>query len=124
VPGGSIRAGQVRHPDAVAAPEGFVPCAQSANLYFRWESAWGGAKVYGTESLAVTLFNGGYALRAVQLDIAGRDESGQDLFRIRQEVDELLPGEEVQVEVPSYEIPAPAQDLMVTLVSAELGSDD
>lgn len=122
-PGGSLAPGRVRHPDALPAPAGFRPCGDAANLYFRWESAWGGSTLLGTESIAVTLFNGGYALEAVVLTLEGRDETGGQLFAVEHTVEDLPAGKQVNVEIPSYEIPAPAKELMVSLVSAEFAAD-
>ncbi len=122
-PGGSLVPGRVRHPEALPAPEGFSPCGDAANLYFRWESAWGGSPLLGTESLRVTLFNGGYPLSAVVLRLEGRDGTGAEVFAIEHTAEQLSRGQEMNIEIPSYEIPAPAQELAVSLISAAFDKD-
>jgi hypothetical protein len=120
---GTLTAGRIRHPDPLAAPEGFAPCDHAANLYYRWESAWGGRTFLGTESIAVTLFNGGYPLQHAVFAVQGRDESGRQLFASDHTADELPRGQEVRIEVPSYELPAAPRELTVSLVAAEFGPE-
>ena len=121
--GGPLGPGSVRHPDPLPVPEGFEPCDDTVNLHFRWESAWGGTRLLGTEGMAVALFNGGYPLQTVVLAIRGADKTGRELFALEHPVDEAPRGREVSIEVPSYELPGPVHKVRVSLVSAEFGTD-
>jgi hypothetical protein len=89
------------------------------DLYYRWESAWGGAMLLGTETLAVKLFNGGYPLEEVSLRICGLGTAGEEMFALDRTLENLPRGREVTIDVPSYELPAPANDLTVSLVSGK-----
>jgi hypothetical protein len=120
---GSCEAGRIRHPQPLTPAEGFEPCQQAADLYFRREAAWGGQPLLGTESVGVILFNAGYPLQEVVLELRGEDEKGKRLFAVEQTVELLPRGEEVGVEVPSYELPAPLRALSVSLLSAEFGPE-
>ncbi len=107
------------HPSPLPPPDGFTGCDQAADLHCRWESAWGGATLAGTESLALVLFNGGYALREVTLGVRGENGAGQEVLSSEQPVERLPRGEEVEIEIPSYALSGPAEKLTVSLVSAE-----
>lgn len=120
---GPSEAGHIRHPEPLAPPEGFELCQRAAELYFRCEAAWGGERLLGTESIGVVLFNAGYPLQEVVLQVRGEDDSGKELFAVEQTVQVLPRGEEVNIEVPSYELPAPMRVLSVWLVSAEFGPE-
>lgn len=122
-PGQALVAGRVCHPCPLAPPDGFEPVQEAADLFFRCESAWGGERLIGTESIGVILFNGGYPLAEVALKVCGQDEAGAELFAENHEVDALPRGKEVKIEVPSYELPAPTRRLAVCLISAEFGPD-
>ena len=64
--GEPLAPGLVPHPEPLDPPTGFEPCLDAVQLHYRWESAWGGAMLAGTESVAVILFNGGYPLQDVE----------------------------------------------------------
>ena len=121
--GETLRPGRISHPNPLPAPDGFEPCREAESLYFRWESAWGGAMLAGTESICLVLFNGGYPLKSVGLQVAGRDGSGREVLALEHPVEELPRGRQVQVEIPSYELPAPVRELNVSLVSAEFAAE-
>jgi len=70
----------------------------------------------GTETIAILLFNGGHRIENVSLTIRGLDSSGREVFAKKQELEALPRGEVVTVEVPSYELAAPACDIAVRLV--------
>jgi len=110
--------GRVPHPHPQPVPPDFVPVADAAQLYFRWESALGGQQLIGTEGVSVRLFNGGYGLRDVELIVSGEGRDGVELFRVEQVVEELPAGATVSFEVPSYQVPAPMRVLRVALKSA------
>ncbi len=110
------------HPDPVSPPSGFRPCDGMPDLHYRWQAAWGGAMLVGTEAIAVLIFNGGYPLEEVALKLHGLDAEGEEAFVIEKSVAHLPRGEEVTIEVPSYELPVPASDITVALLSARYGS--
>ena len=118
----SPRPGQIRHPNPLPAGNGFKPCRDAADLYFQWESAWGGSVLLGTEALAVLLFNAGYPLREVEIEMRGEQPEGTQVFSVRRELDALPRGETIRAEIPSYELSGPAETLTVSLVSAEYDS--
>jgi len=120
---GSNDAGRIRHPQPLAVPQGFTAVGRAADLYFRSESAWGGERLLSTESIGVVLFNAGYPLQEVVLEGRGADQNDKKLFTIEQTVLELPRGEQIKIEVASYELPAPVRALFVALVSAAFGSD-
>lgn len=122
--GGTPEAGRIRHPNALPAPAGYEPFADAADLYWHWESAWGGKRLLGTESIGVLLFNAGYPLSNVTVQITGESQTGRRLFEVQQTAEELPRGEPVMVEVASYDIPSPPERLRVSLVSAEFGAVD
>lgn len=116
--GASSPAGSLPHPGALPVPAGYSRCVDAPDLHHRWESASGGACI-GAEPLAVYLFNAGYALADVRVELVGRDEAGQVVFRIEQEADELPQGKPQRLEVPSYEVSRKVAALAVRLLSAE-----
>jgi hypothetical protein len=118
---GSRRGGQVRHPRPTTVPRDYRPCDQAADLYYRTESSSGGQTLIATEGVNVLVFNSGYLLRQVVLEVRGEGDGGRELFSVERTVDELPQGKEVAVEIPSYELPAPLRTLAVRLVSAEFG---
>ncbi len=59
---------------------------------------------------------------SVVLKVDGLDAQGQSVFSVELSSDRLPRGEEVTLELPSYEISEPASDLSVALVSAEYSS--
>ncbi len=104
-------------PVPLAAPDGFRQCANYRDLYSRWEAAWGGAMLLGSETLVVVLYNTGYPLEQVVVKIVGEDHHGEAVFNKEHEVDSLPRGQEVTIEVPSYELSSPASDIKVALLS-------
>ena len=116
------RPGQIRHPNPLVANEGFKPCADAVDVYFQWHSAWGGSVPLGTEALAVVLFNAGYSLSGVEIEVRGEQPAGTRIFAVRHVLEALPRGETVRTEIPSYELPEPAETLTVSLLSAEYAS--
>lgn len=76
----------------------------------------------GTETVAVFLFNGGYPLEDLVVKIHGLGSDRHEVFVIHREIGELARGRTVSFEIPSYELPAPACDLAVTVISGKYGS--
>jgi hypothetical protein len=118
---GMLGAGRAPIADPLPGPEGFQPVQDAANLYFRWEAVGGGAPLLGTESLALLLFNGGYDLAEVNLRVVGTGKTGRTLCAIERTIEEWRRGQQVQLEIPSYELPDRVQALYVELRSAEFG---
>lgn len=116
---GTVRAGSVREGQSAAVPPGFLPVADAAHLYFQWESSLGGQVLIGTEGLRVTVFNAGYPLREVVLNLIGLGRENEEVFSIEETIREIARGERGAVEVPSYRMDSPMRVLMVRLVSAE-----
>lgn len=114
--------GRAPHPDPLSPPPTSRRVAGAADLHFRIESAWGGSRLLGTENLGLLLLNGGYPLCGVVLKVEGLDPAGNALFAVEHELKHLPRGEEVRIEIPSYEISEPAQEWRVTLVTAEYAS--
>ena len=121
--GTELVAGRIRHPNPLPPPESFQPCGEAADLYYRWESAWGGSMLLGTEGIAVFLFSGGYPLRQVVLRIEGADDQGRQLLAVQRTVDDLPRGRQIRLELASYELPAPVRSIGASLVSAEFGPE-
>lgn len=116
--GGAAVAGRVGAPDPRPAPAGFNACDDAVQLYFRVESAYGGQPLIGTEGLKIDLFNAGYGIAEIELELFAQDAGGTKLFSRRCSVDALPSGETRAVELPSYELPSPIADIRVRLVSA------
>ncbi len=116
------RCGRVPHPSPLTAPPDFRRCEEAADLCYQVEASGGGSVLLGTEGFDVTVFNGGYPLESVVLKVDGLDAQGQSVFSVELSSDRLPRGEEVTLELPSYEISEPASDLLVALVSAEYSS--
>lgn len=112
-------AGRASHPQPIPMPARMENCRDAADLYWRLESAFGGEPLIGTESLAVVMVNGGYALRNAVLQMDGVDAAGQAVFKLQKEASELPRGAEVRIEIASYEITEPVAKVRVSLVSAE-----
>ena len=125
--GGQLAAGRIRHPKPVPPPDGFHACRDADHLHFRWGPAYGASFLLGTEWIAVFLFNGAYPLEEVVLEVSGKDDTGKARFSVNQTVEALPVGQEVKIEIPSYELSnelaTPLHELEVTLVSAEFGPD-
>ncbi len=117
-------AGRVTHPDPLAVPDGCVPILDAADLYFHWEAASGGTPLLGTETLSVTVFNAGYSLCDLILRIHGTDADGQDVCAVTRELAELLRGASTDIEIASYDLPAPVRGLHLELVQAEFRAPD
>jgi len=120
---GTRRAGRIRHPQGVAVPDGYASCAEAADLHYRWESSLGGEALLGTEGINIFVFNSGYPLREVVFSVHGEGRDARELFAVERTVEELPQGEEIALEIPSYELPAPLGGLKVSLVSAEFRAD-
>lgn len=118
---GTRGAGRVRHPRPATVPDGYLPCDHAVQLYYRSESSLGGDVLIGTEGVNVIVFNAGYSLREVVLALGGTGKDGKELFAVERTAEQLPQGEEVSLEIPSYELPAPLRALKVSLVSAEFG---
>jgi len=118
------RAGRIRHPQPAAAPDGYTPCREAADLYYRTESSLGGETLIGTEGVNVVVFNAGYPLREVVLEVRGEGKDGQELFKVERGPEDLPHAKEVSLEIPSYELPAPLGALRVSLMSAEFGPEE
>lgn len=118
---GSRRAGQIRHPRPLTVPDDYLPCDKAAELYYRTESSLGGETLIATEGVNVIIFNAGYPLRDVVLEVRGEGDDGSELFNVERTVEELAQGKEVALEIPSYELSAPLRTLTVTLQSADFG---
>lgn len=116
---GPATVGRAPHPSPAPVPEGYRRCGQATDLYYRVGSAWGGERLLGTENIGIYLFNAGYPLQEVRLRVDGLDAGGKAVFSVEPAVERLPPGEVVWIEIPSYEIAEPAEELRVTLVSAE-----
>ncbi len=121
---GKAVAGQTRHPSPLAVPDEYELIGGAVDLYFRTESAWGGKRLSGRESIGVVLLNTGYPLCGVTIKVRGEDQAGKELFAIERTADDLPRGEPVTVEVPSYEITAEPARLVVLLVSAAFSPID
>ena len=93
------------------------------DLYFSYESAWGGQRLLGTEGVSVALFNGGYALVDVALKVSGEDKTGREVCVVDHVLKDLPRGRELDIEVPSYEFPGPVHTLRLSLMSAEFRLD-
>jgi hypothetical protein len=120
---GTRRAGRIRHPRPAAVPDGYAPFDGAADLYFRSESSLGGETLIDTEGVSVVVFNSGYPLREVELEVRGEGSNGEELFKMVHSVGELEQAHGVSVEIPSYELPAPLHKLKLALVSAEFGQE-
>jgi len=117
-------AGRTRHPAPLTPTEAAAPVGGAAHLYYRWQPVGGGTPLLDTEPLVLTVFNGGYSLASVVLRVRGEDQAGRPLFAIHREIEALVRGQSVDLEVPSYELPGPVQALHVELVSAEFGAQE
>jgi hypothetical protein len=123
-PEGILGAGRAPTADPLPRPDGFQPIQQAANLYFRWEATGGGTPLLGTESLAMTVFNGGYDLAQVVLRVLATGKIGQVLCTIERQIEEWPRGKLLQLEIPSYELPDRVQALNVELITAEFGRQE
>lgn len=101
-----------------AAANGWRTCDNAADLKFRWGSAWGGSPLLGTENLAVTLVNYGHGLRELTVEIRGLNRNRDQVFAVRQEIEQLDSGQQATFELPSYEIPEETRDVTLSLISA------
>jgi hypothetical protein len=120
----SIFPGQVADPRALSVPSGFEPCAGAPDLFFAWESAFGGRALLGTEGIRIRVFNRGYSLANLQIRATGWADDESIVFDVQQAVDELGRGKMASVEIPSYELRSAASRVNLQLISAEFGSDE
>lgn len=121
---GSHGAGRVPHPRPLDVSPDYDRCEGAADLFYRVESALGGQALLDTEGACIFVYNRGYGLREVELEIIGLGDLGGSrgkgpLLTLDRTVDSLPQGREVRLEVPSYEIAAPIQELIVALAAAE-----
>ena len=115
----NLEPGRVPDPRALLVPSAFFPCGESADLFYRWESAWGDQPMLGTEPLAIQVFNRGYDLSALLLRIRVCDQSDASMLEVERSIELLRRGMTTTVEVHSYELARPAGHDEVTLVSAD-----
>lgn len=118
---GPLEAGRVRHPAPAPIPPGLNPVSDAVLLYFGWAPSLGG--LTETESLTLRLFNAGYALQNVRLDVRGEGPDGRVVLARGYDVEHLPRAGEVSVGVPSYDIGGPLRVLRVALSSAEFAPD-
>ena len=116
-------AGRTPHPDPLTPPAGFRLVGSAADLFFAWHPAWGGGHVLlGTEPLIVQLFNAGHGLVNVTVEVVTRDRDGRELSVLPQEIEELPRAETREIEIASYDMPAPISDLSMRFVHGEFAS--
>lgn len=115
---GSLAPGHVAHPQCLSVPDGFSRCASAADLYYRFESAFGGPLLLETEGAALLIFNAGYPLRELSFRLRGESRDGQLVLDTRLDLALLERGGCGRLEVPSWEWSGPAERLTVTLQSA------
>lgn len=101
----------------LSPPSGFSLCDGACEVFYKWESVWGGRRLLSTETLAVLLFNAGETRADVSLKITAMDAGGRTLASFRPSVAELPRGETVRVEVPSYELPDEVHSFNVVLIT-------
>lgn len=117
--GENLLPGRVSDPKALPAPAGFARCGESADLFFRWASAWGDQPMLGTEPLGIEIFNRGYDLAAIQLQLRVFDQSDACMLELDRSIDLLRRGMTTTVEVHSYELARPVGRVEASLISAE-----
>ena len=120
---GSRAAGRVKQAQSLPVPPGYVPVADSAHLYYRWESSLGGGPLIGTEGLMVTIFNAGYPLRDAIVTLTGLGRDSEVVFIVDETLRELPRGGKASVEVPSYTMSEPMRTLNAALRSAEFADE-
>lgn len=98
-------------------------CVGCSDLHYRLESSWGGGRPLGSETLAIVVFNGGYPLESVVLEVSGIGGGEGMPFSVRHEIELIPRGEEVLIELPSYELPDDPRQLLVSLVSADVSPE-
>ncbi len=121
--GGSLPPGRWPHPAALPPPSGCAPIERSAQLWWRSESAFGGRTLLPTEGLRIALFNGGYTLEEVALEILGADQAGRQACRCTEQIERIEQGRLLTVELPSYEIQRPLRALRLRLLAARFAED-
>lgn len=122
--GGLLGAGQVPHPQPATVPQGMQLIQNAAELYYAWCSASGGRPLLGTEALCIRVFNAGYPLAEVELQLLALDQHGQSVCRVTRELRTWDTGETQELELASYELPRPVQDVRVELVQAAFHTPD
>lgn len=120
---GSRDPGRIPHPQPVPAPARFHPCADATGIFYCWESAWGGRPLVGTETLHLTLFNGGYGLCLAEFMVTGINQAGREIPVGRYFVEDLPRGRVTELEIPSYDIREPLKEVRVALVRAEFAPE-
>lgn len=99
----------------LSPPAGFSRCDGTPELYYQWESGWGGRRLLSTETHALMLFNAGATMNDVAMTISALDWNGKAIATIRSTVAVLPRGETIRVEVPSYELPDGIETLTVAM---------
>lgn len=120
--GDAVRgAGTVRHPQPLAVLAGAHAVEGAADLYYTWGALGGHRPLLGTEPLVVSVTNVGYSLANVVLILRATDRSGRAVLETQRELPQLRRGQTIRLDVPSWELHDPLQDLHVTLQQAEFG---
>jgi len=107
------------HPSPLPAPPEFQPFANAPDLFFRCEATYGGRPLLDTEGLAVVLFNAGHPIREAVIRLCGRDSARRPILAVERMVPELPRGGSCSLEIASYEMPGPIDDLVLVLLSCE-----
>ncbi len=107
------------HPHPLPSPPGFQPFDNAPDLFFQREAAYGGRPLLDTEGLAVVLFNAGYPIHEAVIRLRGRDLARRPILAIERIVPELPRGGSCSLEVASYEMPGPIDELALVLWSCE-----
>lgn len=118
---GILGAGHAPHPDALRPPEGFERVGSGVDLYHHAEALSGGEPLLGTETLALKIFNAGYNLAQVELELTGIDKHGNQVFVLTRDIEHWHRGEQIDLEVASWEMPEPIASLRVKLIQAAFG---
>lgn len=120
--GDAVReAGTLRHPHPLAPPPDAHAVEGAADLYYTWTALGGHRPLLGTEPLVVDVRNVGYSLANVVLVLRATDRSGRTVLETQRELLEWPRGQTIRLDVPSWELHDPLQDLHVTLQQAEFG---
>jgi hypothetical protein len=123
---GTRRPGLIAHPTPLPPPEnaGWQRVADAADLYFRLESAWGGQRVLDTENIGLLIFNAGYPLQEIVVNVTPAADAGAEPFAADYQIPALPRGQSTSVEIPSWEMRSAMEEVQVRLVSAEFAAED
>lgn len=120
--GDAVRgAGTVRHPQPLTPPPGANAVAGASDLYYTWTALGGHRPLLGTEPLVVSVVNVGYGLANVVLLIRATDRQGRTVLETQRDLPQWQRGQTIRLDVPSWELHDPLQDLHVTLRQADFG---